>query len=74
MSYDYANEMVTIGKPKYPIRYTVQSLVDDFLRALILSEIVGEKSGDDGRVKSCGCFIFIPLSPTTPDLKRCIRV
>ena len=74
VSEDYTNEMVTIGKPQYPIRYTMQSLVDDSLHVLVLSEMVGEKSRDDGRVKSCGCFIFIPSPPTTPALKRCIRV
>jgi len=31
LSEDYANGMVTIGKPDYPIRYTLQSLVDDSL-------------------------------------------
>ena len=27
----YANEIITIGKPEYRIRYTIQSLVDDSL-------------------------------------------
>ena len=74
VSEDYANEMVTIGKPEYPIRYTIQSLVDDSMQALILSEMVGEEGGDDGQVKSCGCFIFISSLPTTPASKRCIGV
>ena len=74
ISEDYNKEMVTIGNPEYPIRYKIQSLVDDSLHALALSEMVGETSGYDGRVKSCGCFIFIPSPPTTPALKRCTRV
>ena len=74
LSEDYANGMVTIGKPEYPIRYTIQSLVDDSLHALVFGEMVGEKSADDGRVKSCGCFVFIPSPPIIPALKRCIRV
>ena len=31
VSEDYANEMITIGRPEFPIRYTIQSLVDDSL-------------------------------------------
>ena len=63
VSEDYANEMVTIGKPEYPVRYTIQSLVDDSMQALVLSEMVVEEGRHDGHAKSCGCFIFIPSPP-----------
>ena len=43
VSEDYANEMVTTGKPEYPIRYTIQQLVDDSLHVLMLSKRVGEE-------------------------------
>jgi len=35
---DYANELVTIGSPQYPIKYTIQQLVDDSMHTLVLSE------------------------------------
>ena len=66
--------MVTIGKPEYPIRYTIPKLVDDSLYTLILCEKVGEESNNSGSVKSCGCLIFIPSPPTPPGMKHCIRV
>jgi len=74
VSRDYDNKMVTIGKPEYPIRYTIQQLVDDSMHALMLSERVGEEVNNSSGVNSCGCLIFIPSPPTPPGMKRCIRV
>jgi hypothetical protein len=70
VSKDYANEMLTIGKPEYPIRYTIQSLIDDSLQALVFTEVLA----DGGNVKNCGCFIFTPSPPTPPGMIRSIKV
>ena len=70
VSEDYANEMLTIGKPEYPIKYTIQSLVDDSLQALVLTEVMK----DGGNIKNCGCLIFVPSPPTPPGTKCNIKV
>ena len=52
---DYANELVTIGNPEFPIKATVQELVDDSLYTLVASDI----DAKDGRVRKCACFVFV---------------
>jgi len=68
VSEDYAIEMITIGKPKYPIRCIIHSLVDDTLQALVFTEVLT----DGGNMKKCGCFIFIPSRLTPPGMIRSI--
>ena len=70
MSEDYANEVATIGKPNYPIKDTIQRLVDDSLYTLVAAET--DSSTD--LVTACSCFVFQPVPTPPPGTKRPLQV
>ena len=70
VSEDYENEIITIRKPEYPIRPTIQNLVGTSLQCVVFTEVLM----DGGTVKNCGCFIFKPDPPTPPSSKQHIKV
>ena len=49
---NYENEVLTIGNDIYPIKKTIQSLVDDNLYALSLLTCDGQM------IQKCLCFVF----------------
>ena len=61
---NYGNEWITIGNPTYPVKDTVQSLVDDSLYSLVLSASI------DGKMKQCECFVFKPVPQLPPGSMR----
>jgi len=65
VSEDCANEVQTIGKPNYPIKDTMQWLVDDVMYVLVATE--SDRSKD--LVTACSCFIFLPV-PTPPPVTK----
>ena len=70
VSEDYANEIVTIGKPEYPIRDTVQRLVDDSLYALVATAT----DITQDLVTACSCFVFMPAPTPPPGTQRPIAI
>ena len=59
---NHQNELVTIGDPAYPIKSTIQHLVDDHLHAISITASAG------GQVTKCACFVFLPV-PLPPPCK-----
>jgi hypothetical protein len=70
VSEDYANEVATIGKPNYPIKDTIQRLVDDSLYTLVATE----RDSSTDLVTACSCFVFQPVPTPPPGTKRPLQV
>ena len=39
---NYKNELKTVGNPRYPIKATIQAVVDDYLHAIVMTASAGE--------------------------------
>jgi len=70
VSEDYDNEVATLEKSDYPIKDTIQRLVDDSLYALVVTE----RDCSKDLVTACSCFIFQPVSTPPPGTKRPLQV
>ena len=65
MAENYENEIKTIGDAKFPVKHTVQSLVNDHLYALTLTS---------PNTAICTSFVFDPVRVLPPVTDRDIHV
>jgi len=68
ISENYENEIKTVGNNDFPVRSTVQSMVDETLFALVLS------SNTTGKITSCMCFVFEPMPTLAQCVKRVVKI